>query len=265
LRAFDVPKINGFLRYHELPGAEPVRLYLHGIALSSASFVHVSAHPALAGQRSLLVDFLGFGLSDRPQSFGYAMEEHAEVVAQLLDALSVRECQVVAHSMGGAVATILAQRRPDLISALVLAESNLVAGAGFFTRRIVAATEEEYVEQQWAEDIAMFREGAPTDDVLAAVLGMFEAAAPWAMHRSAVSLTREREPSYVDILVSLDARRTFLVGSKTLEAPEPPPSGDDGAPLRGTDVPVVPVPEAGHAMMFHNPDGFANAVAAALV
>lgn len=264
MRALHVPELGAFLRYHDLPGAEPARVYLHGIGLSSASFVHVAAHPSLVGRRSLLVDFLGFGLSDKPESFGYTVEEHAEVVARLLDALSLRGCEVVGHSMGGAIATLLADRRADLVSALVLAEANLVAGAGFFTRRIVARSEEEYVGQRYAEDMAMFREGAASDAVLAAVLGMFEAAAPWAMHRSAVSLTRERECPYVDVLLGLHVPRTFLVGSRTLEGEERPPSGDDGAPLAGTDVPVVSVPEAGHAMMFHNADGFARTVAAAL-
>lgn len=264
MRALDVPEAGAFLRYHDLPGGEPARVYLHGIALSSASFVHVTAHPALAGRRSLLIDFLGFGLSDRPPSFGYTVEEQADVIARLFDELSLRGCEVVGHSMGGVIATLLADRRPDLVSALVLAEANLIAGAGFFTRRIVARSEEEYVGHGYAEDMAMFREGAKSDTVLAAVLGMFEAAAPWAMHRSAVSLTRERDRPYADVLLGLDARRTFLVGSRTLEADERPPSGDDGAPLAGGDVPVVSVPEAGHAMMFHNTDGFARAVAAAL-
>lgn len=264
MRALHLPAVGAFLRYHDLPGAEPARVYLHGIALSSASFVHVAPHPALVGRRSLLVDFLGFGLSDGPDSFGYTLEEHADLVARLLDELSLGGCELVGHSMGGAIATLLAQRRPDLVSALVLAEANLVSGAGFFSGRIVERSEEEYVSRGYADDMAMFRGGAPSDSVLAAVLGMFEAAAPWAMHRSAVSLTREREPGYAEILLALDVRRTFLVGSRTLEAEERPPSGDDGAALAGTDVPVVPVPDAGHAMMFHNPEGFAHAVAAAL-
>ena len=264
MRALQVPEHRAFLRYHDLHGAAPARVYLHGIGLSSASFVHIAPHASLVGRRQLLVDFLGFGLSDRPESFGYGVEEHADAVADLLDELSLRGCEVVAHSMGGAIAIVLADRRPDLVSALVLAESNLVAGAGFFTRRILARSEQEYVGHGYGEDMAMFREGADSDAVLAAVLGMFEAAAPRAMYRSALSLTGARERPYVEVLLGLGVKRTFLVGSRTLAAEERPPSGDDGAPLEVSDVPVVTVPDAGHAMMFHNPDGFARASADAL-
>jgi pimeloyl-ACP methyl ester carboxylesterase len=44
-----------------------------------------------------------------------------------LDVLDLRGVDLVAHSMGGAVALVLADRRPDLVGHLVLAEPNLAS------------------------------------------------------------------------------------------------------------------------------------------
>lgn len=38
----------------------------------------------MAGQRAILVDRLGFGFSDRPEPFGYTIEDHADSVAVCL-------------------------------------------------------------------------------------------------------------------------------------------------------------------------------------
>lgn len=55
------------IRWVEWPGEEPSRVYVHGLgATSAAYFTAVAVHPLLAGRRSLLVDMLGHGISDRP-------------------------------------------------------------------------------------------------------------------------------------------------------------------------------------------------------
>jgi pimeloyl-ACP methyl ester carboxylesterase len=84
-----------FVRFVDVSGREPVRVYLHGLARSStAALSHIATHPALVGRRSLLVDLLGFGFSDRPESFGYRMEDHARTVVAMLDGLGVQGCEL---------------------------------------------------------------------------------------------------------------------------------------------------------------------------
>jgi pimeloyl-ACP methyl ester carboxylesterase len=82
-------------------------------------------HPLLTEFRMLLVDFLGFGFSERPLEYGYTMEDHADSVAELLRHIDVRSAQIVGHSMAGSVAIALAMRHPDLVINLVVAECNL--------------------------------------------------------------------------------------------------------------------------------------------
>ena len=71
------------------------------------------------------MDLPGFGISDRPAGFGYSLEEHADALTSALDAADVRGAEIVGHSMGGAVAIVLATRRPELVARLILANANL--------------------------------------------------------------------------------------------------------------------------------------------
>ena len=86
-------------------------MYVHGLGAASAVYhAHVAARPELAGRRSLFVDLPGHGISDRPQDFGYTLEGHADALAAALDAAGVTGAELVAHSMGGPVAIVLAHR-----------------------------------------------------------------------------------------------------------------------------------------------------------
>ncbi|WP_437007538.1 alpha/beta fold hydrolase [Streptomyces sp. enrichment culture] len=101
-------------------------MYVHGLgATSPAYFTETAVHPLLAGHRSLLVDLLGHGHSDRPATFAYTLEDHADALAEALRAAEVTGAEVVAHSMGGSVAVVLAARHPELVSRLVLVDANL--------------------------------------------------------------------------------------------------------------------------------------------
>ena len=76
--------------------------------------------PALEKKhRVVAVDLLGFGGSEKPDS-GYSMEEEADAVAEALTQLGVRGATVVGHSLGGTVATALAERSPELVERLVI-------------------------------------------------------------------------------------------------------------------------------------------------
>ena len=117
---------DAYIRWTEAEGTGPVRVHVHGLgAASGPCTAHLSAYPELAGRRTLYVDLPGFGISDRPADFGYTLDDHAAALAAALDAAGVRGAELVAHSMGGAVAIVLAARRPGLVSRLVLIEANL--------------------------------------------------------------------------------------------------------------------------------------------
>jgi pimeloyl-ACP methyl ester carboxylesterase len=72
--------------------------------------------------RVIAVDLLGHGGSEKPDS-GYTIENQANLVAQALGRLGVREAEVVGHSLGGPVSIALAEQSPQLVDRLVVIDS----------------------------------------------------------------------------------------------------------------------------------------------
>ncbi|MEV0177125.1 alpha/beta hydrolase [Streptomyces sp. NPDC050803] len=236
------------IRWTETPGEEPARVYVHGLgSMSSVYHAHIASRPELAGRRSLFVDLPGHGISDRPRHFGYTLEEHADALAAALDAAGLAAAELIAHSMGGAVAVVLAHRRPGLVSRLVLTEANLDA----FPPPTAGSS-----------GIASYEEGEFVDGAHARVLervgplwaATMRLADPRALHRTAVGLVRGSQPVMRDILEAVPVDRVYLQGELSGEL-----AGRQA--LEAAGVRVVTVPGAGHNVMFDNPDAFAAVVA----
>lgn len=71
--------------------------------------------------RVIRVDLLGHGGSDKPGG-GYAIGDQASAVAEALAKLGVTGATVVGHSLGGSVATALAEQSPQLASRVVIVD-----------------------------------------------------------------------------------------------------------------------------------------------
>lgn len=71
-------------------------------------------------------DLIGFGDSDHPPG-GFAVEDLADFIGNLVEALGARPLTLMGHSMGGMVCALLAARRPELVERLVLVNA-LVCG-----------------------------------------------------------------------------------------------------------------------------------------
>lgn len=243
---------DAWIRWADIPGStDSVRVFLHGLgAASTFDYSEIAVHPALrtTGHRSLLIDLFGFGYSDRPRDFGYTLTEHADAVAAVLDAEHVRGAELVGHSMGGAVALVLAARRPELVGSLTLAEANLRTGGGAWSRRIAEWEEDAFV----ARGLATFT--SAEDDP--AYLTTLRAAAPHALYRSAVSLVRATTAELGGFLAEFPGRKAFLVGADSRPY-------DEEADALAAGARILTVPDAGHPMPTQNPAGYARAVAEA--
>lgn len=238
------------IRWTEAVGEGPTRVYVHGLgALSTVYHAHVAAHPVLAGRRSLFVDLPGHGISDRPADFAYTLEDHADALAAALDEADASGAEVVGHSMGGAVAIVLAHRRPDLVSRLVITEGNLdphppvsEASSG-----IAGHSEEEFVHGGGYARVL--------ERVGPAWAATMRLADPLALHRSAVGLVRGTRPTMRRMLMEAPVDRVYLQGAHSGALP-----GHDE--LEAAGVRVLTVPDAGHNVMFDNTPAFVRAVAA---
>src|SRR5205807_4739361 len=77
-------------------GEGPTMTLLHGFPSSSHDWAKVA--PALAERHSLLLlDFLGFGASEKPREHRYSLHEQADLVEALWAREGMAECVIVAH------------------------------------------------------------------------------------------------------------------------------------------------------------------------
>jgi pimeloyl-ACP methyl ester carboxylesterase len=90
------------------PGDGPTILLLHGYPSSSFDYRHILPH--LAGRAWLSLDFLGFGLSDKPRPHHYSLLEQADIVQAVVASEAPGPVVVVAHDMGTSVTTELLAR-----------------------------------------------------------------------------------------------------------------------------------------------------------
>jgi pimeloyl-ACP methyl ester carboxylesterase len=110
--------------YGAASGAGAIVL-LHGYASSIEWWSDVA--PKLAeetGRKVVAVDLVGHGGSESPlDSNAYGAHGQAVAVARALTALKTKDVVLVGHSMGGHIATAVAQREPDLVDRVVVIDT----------------------------------------------------------------------------------------------------------------------------------------------
>lgn len=100
-------------------GTGPAIVFFHGNP--TWSFLYRDIIIALRKTfRCIAIDYLGFGLSDHPDDFGYTAAEHANIAGELLDTLDLRDFIVFGQDWGGPIGLHAAAARSNQIRGLVL-------------------------------------------------------------------------------------------------------------------------------------------------
>ncbi len=103
-----LPTGAGSVFVRSAPGSGPTVLMLHGYPSSSYDYRGVVDH---LGDRSwVTMDFLGFGLSDKPRPHRYSLLEQADLVEAVVADVVSGPVVLIAHDMGTSVATELLAR-----------------------------------------------------------------------------------------------------------------------------------------------------------
>lgn len=105
------------------PHDGPAVVLVHGFGGSTFSWRLTIPALAAAGYRTIALDLVDFGLSDKSWDADTTHPAQARRVLAVMDALGVSRAAVVGHSMGGSVATHLAMAAPDRVTALVLVDA----------------------------------------------------------------------------------------------------------------------------------------------
>ncbi|GIG63805.1 alpha/beta hydrolase [Phytomonospora endophytica] len=94
---------------------------LHGLSGDGRGWTDFARRLAVAGRRAIVPDLRGHGHSGRADDYTFAA--FRDDILDLLDELGVEHADLVGHSLGGHVASMVAQERPKLVRRLVIEES----------------------------------------------------------------------------------------------------------------------------------------------
>jgi pimeloyl-ACP methyl ester carboxylesterase len=185
-------------------GSGPELVWIHGLGESSTSF-----EPAIAelGEFShVLVDLPGYGRSawpDEPLSL--------DALADHLAAWLPRSAIVIGHSMGGVLATLIAER--GAAKAIVNIDGNISRGDCTFSSQAIAWTEDDFVAHGFAELRGRVYEAGVADPPLRGYAAAMTFASPRMFYRHAsdlvaLSLTESMAPR----LAALRVPALFVAG-----------------------------------------------------
>ena len=97
----------------------PVLLFVHGNP--TWSFYWRNLVTAFRDEyRCIAIDHLGCGLSDKPQSYSYCLERHADNLVEFVTTLDLKNVTLLAHDWGGAIGMLAATKIPDSFRRFVL-------------------------------------------------------------------------------------------------------------------------------------------------
>jgi len=114
------------MHYVECGTGRPV-VFVHGQPTSTFLWRNIAPRVAAAGARTITMDLIGFGRSERPD-IAYTAEEHTAYFVAFIEALDLDDMVLVLHDWGSYLGFQYAKQHPDRVRGLVFMESILPPG-----------------------------------------------------------------------------------------------------------------------------------------
>lgn len=100
-------------------GEGPPVLLMHGSGASLDGWRQGVTQRLAKNHRVIAFDYFGNGFSERNSGFTYGYDLWVNQAVELLDALKIERVTVIGHSVGGALACVMAANHPDRIDHVV--------------------------------------------------------------------------------------------------------------------------------------------------
>ena len=211
-------------------------------------------------------DLMGYGKQPILQgATPLTLHNQADFIADYIKTRIGAPCWVLGHSVGGAIAMLVAHAAPELVSGVVSVEGNFTLNDAFWCRKIAPMPEEAWAAEyrQMQADPAAWLQRGEIDatperlDWARAILHNQPASTVQAMARAVVAETAP--PSFLDSIRSVVERGTpihLLAGERSASGWDVPPW------VRTAASSDVALSETGHMMMLETPEAFCSVVSA---
>lgn len=104
-------------------------VFVHGFPFQSSMWEPQIPVAVGAGRRVVVPDLPGFGRSDVPaERSAYSIDRYADLVAAMIQHLSLGRVVLVGLAMGGYITLAVARRHPGVLAGLVLADTKAIPG-----------------------------------------------------------------------------------------------------------------------------------------
>jgi pimeloyl-ACP methyl ester carboxylesterase len=223
-------------------------LYIHGVGGSKKYLLPALDYPELASYNVLIPDLVGHGDSLTPKNFSFSMDDQAKMLHGLLIKLEIKgKLILISHSMGGPICVSLAEMLGDRIAGIVYAEGNIDIGDCFFTNWVISDhTYEEWIKEGFDNLIKQMME----DSKQRFFANMSHKAGSVTIYKASEELVAvSKVDTLKDRLVDLGVPVLVVFGEENRGK-----FTSEGK--LGSIFPLVFIPEAGHSMMWDNPDAF---------
>ena len=234
-------------------GSGPDVFWIHGLGEQGASFDAITQHPGLAGFTHVVPDLPGYGRSAQLATRGLGtLDALADHLVSWIAAHAPRP-GLIGHSMGGVLATLIAERIP--ISAIVDVDGNLTRGDCTFSAEAAGYDRDEFVATGFATMRARVGERGQAEPALRGYHAALALADPDIFHGNAIDLVRLSETETLSPrLAAVRARVLFVAGV---------PGGiceRSRAQLDQHRIRWVAIEPSGHWPFIDQPEAFAAAV-----
>jgi len=229
-------------------------IFLHGLGSAKEDFLEAINYSNLREISLLAIDLIGHGESVTPQEFSYTMLEQAKNIVSLLEELSFdKNLVIVAHSMGGPIAILLAELLQYKPLAIIYAEGNIDFNDCFGSNTIMSSGSlENWERKNFAETLEELRKEENYE--ISNYADNFEKAGAKTVYLSSLDLVKiSREDILIHKLIKLDIPILPLFGEMN--------KGKFTSEKKiKQHFQIEYISNSGHDMMLTNPDEFYQAI-----
>ncbi|TDG10787.1 alpha/beta hydrolase [Paraburkholderia guartelaensis] len=252
MHPFTIDDRGNVLRYFDLySGTNPSEplLLIHGLGCASSSdYPPVVGSNSYAKRRSLLVDLMGAGFSDKPEDGKYDSDAQANVLSNLVTRERFTQVDIFGHSAGAFIALKLAKCLPIQVGSVILCAPGLNEYGKAMLSEITSMSEAQFATVGFSQLLAQLKAAGGND----AWLGPFSVASPYAIYQWAKSALDDNAQNWLEDLARLSSKKGVILADTA--------ASEEITQFEQAGCTVELVANTEHMMAYDNPDGLALAI-----